>query len=271
MTTIRIHMTAARGISSASKVTAIATLLAAAAIGGCSRSDTSSASSDSTAAAAPAQAAASTGAPASNTVRLRGNVVAVSDTALDLSSDSGNVHVSIAGPLDVYARVPATLAQVNENSFIGVTSVKQPDGSQRATEIHIFPEKLRGTGEGSRLMQGGNRGGSAGGGNPSTMTNGTVSEAPADSSRAPRMTNGSVTGKPGGTMTVKYQDGTQTITIPSDVSVTAIAPSTTPLAAGANVNVTATRQPDGTLKATFVMLGGGRGGNGRGGRRERSQ
>jgi hypothetical protein len=199
-------------------------------------------------------------------VRLRGNVVAVSDTALDLSSDSGNVHLSVDAPLDVYARVPATLAQVNENSFVGVTSVKQPDGTQRATEIHIFPDKLRGTGEGSYLMQRGNRGG---GGNPSTMTNGTVSQAPADSSKVPRMTNGSVTGKPGGTMTVKYQDGTQTITIPPDVSVTAIAPSTTPLAAGANVSVTATKQPDGTLKASFVMIGGGRGG--RGGRRAGQQ
>jgi hypothetical protein len=257
MTITRIHMIASRGIFGMARVAAVAMVLTSVMIAGCSKSDTSSAAaSDSTATPAPAPGAAST-APTSNTVRLRGNVVAVSDTALDLSSDSGNVHVSIGGPLDVYTRVPATLAQVNENSFVGVTSVRQADGSQRATEIHIFPDKLRGTGEGSYLMQRGNRGG---GGNPSTMTNGTVSEAPVDSSKAPRMTNGSVTGKPGGTMTVKYQDGTQIITIPPDVPVSAIAPSTTPLAAGANVSVTATRQPDGTLKASFVMLGGGRGG-----------
>jgi hypothetical protein len=262
MIATRIHMTVTRGTFGVSRLAAAATILAAIGITGCSRKDTYAAASDSATTAAPVPAPASTTAPASNIVRLRGNVVAVSDTALDLSSDSGNVHVSIGGPLDVYARVPATLAQVNENSFVGVTSVKQPDGSQRATEIHIFPDKLRGTGEGSYLMQRGNRGG-GGGGSPSTMTNGTVSQAPADSSKAPRMTNGSVTGKPGGTMTVKYQDGTQTITIPPDVSVTAISPSTTPLAPGANVSVTATKQPDGTLKASFVMLGGG----GRGGRR----
>jgi hypothetical protein len=271
MITTRIHMAATRKLPGMSRTMAFSAALAALAVAGCSKADNSSASaSDSAAAAAaaPAPAAASTGAPTSNTVRLRGNVVAISDTALDLSSDSGNVHVSIGGPLDVYTRAPATLAQVSDNSFVGVTSVKQPDGSQRATEIHIFPDKLRGTGEGSYLMQRGNRGG---GGAPSTMTNGTVSGAPADSSKAPRMTNGSVAGKPGATMTVKYDGGTQTITIPPDVNVSAIAPSTAPLAAGANVSVTATRQSDGTLKASFVMLGGGRGGPGRGGRRERPQ
>ena len=240
-------------------------LLVAVAAIGCSKGETSSAATSDSSATTPAATASSTAAP-SNIVRVRGNLTAISDTALDLSSDSGAVHVAIAGPLDVYARVPATLSQVTETSFVGVTSVTQPDGSQRATEIHIFPDKLRGTGEGSYLMQRGNRGGS---GNPSTMTNGTVSGsgAPADSSKTPRMTNGSVSGKPGGTLTVKYQGGTQTITIPPDVSVTAIAPSTTPLAAGANVSVTAIKQPDGTLKASFVMLGGG----GRGGRRGRPQ
>lgn len=231
-------------------------LLVAVAAIGCSKGKTSSAATSDSSATTPTATASSTAAP-SNIVRVRGNLTAISDTALDLSSDSGAVHVAIAGPLDVYARVPATLSQVTETSFVGVTSVTQPDGSQRATEVHIFPDKLRGTGEGSYLMQRGNRGG-----NPSTMTNGTVSGsgAPTDSSKTPRMTNGSVSGKPGGTLTVKYQGGTQTITIPPDVSVTAIAPSTTPLAAGANVSVTAIKQPDGTLKASFVMLGGARGG-----------
>ncbi len=250
------------GMPTIARVSAAAILSFAVAIAGCSKADTSSSAARSDSATTAASAPTSSGdAPTSNVVRLRGNLVAISDTALDLSSDSGNVHVAIAGPLDVYARVPAKLAQVNENSFVGVTSVKQPDGSQRATEVHIFPDKLRGTGEGSYLMQrGGNRGG-GGGGNPSTMTNGTVSgSAPADSSRSPRMTNGAVSGKPGGTLTVKYQGGTQTITVPADVSVTAIAPSKTPLTAGSNVSVTAMRQPDGTLKASFVMLGGGRGG-----------
>jgi hypothetical protein len=253
-----IHMTKTGLSFTLSRISAAPVLLlvAVAAIG-CSKGKTSSAATSDSSATTPVATASSAAAP-SNIVRVRGNLTAISDTALDLSSDSGAVHVAIARPLDVYARVPATLAQVNENSFVGVTSATQPDGSQRATEIHIFPDKLRGTGEGSYLMQRGNRGG----GNPSTMTNGTVSGsgAPADSSKTPRMTNGSVSGKPGGTLTVKYQGGTQTITIPPDVSVTAIAPSTTPLAAGVNVSVTAIRQPDGTLKASFVILGGARGG-----------
>lgn len=144
-------------------------------------------------------------------------------------------------PLDVYSSVPASLSDVKESSFVGVTSVAQPDGSQRATEIHIFPDKLRGTGEGSYLMKQG-----AAGGGKNTMTNGTVSSS--------RMTNGTISKEPGGTLTVQYQGGSQTITIPSGVSVTAIAPSQTKLTAGSRVVVLETRQPDGTLRASSAVL-----------------
>jgi len=161
---------------------------------------------------------------------------------LTVSSDSGVVKVAIAAPLDVYSRVPAQLSDVKESSFVGVTSVAQPDGSQRATEIHIFPEKLRGTGEGSYLMT--QQPGASG--SKSTMTNGTVS--------APRMTNGSISAQSGGKLTVQYNGGTQTITVPANVSVTAIASSQTKLPPGSKVIVLATKQPDGTLKASAAML-----------------
>jgi hypothetical protein len=135
---------------------------------------------------------------------------------------------------------------------VGVTSVKQPDGSERATEIHIFPEELRGTGEGSRLMQQ-----ATGNGHPSTMTNGTVSGA--------RMTNGSVAGsrmtngtsagvKADSTLTVTYQGGTQTITIPAGVTVTEIALTQQKLAPGTNVVVLTKTGSDGAVTASTVML-----------------
>jgi hypothetical protein len=58
----------------------------------------------------------------------------------------------MAQPFHVYTRAPSDLSKVTEKSFIGVTTLKQPDGSERATEIHVFPEELRGLGEGSRMM-----------------------------------------------------------------------------------------------------------------------
>jgi hypothetical protein len=183
---------------------------------------------------------------------VRGVVTSVSDTAIAVSSPTGEVQVHVTGPLHVYTRTPSDLGHVTPHSFVGVTSVKQPGGSQRATEIHVFPEALRGTGEGSRLMA--QTGGDSA---RNTMTNGTVSPS--------RMTNGSVAGstmtngtvgagKVGSSMTVEYQGGTQTITVPAGVTVTAITETHTPLAVGANVTVLATKSADGRLSASTVIL-----------------
>src|SRR4051812_43577874 len=80
---------------------------------------------------------------------VRGKVVSVSDSVLTVAAANGEVRVALVQPVHVYTRRPAQLASVTEGSFVGVTSVPQPDGgAQRATEIHLFPEELRGTGEG---------------------------------------------------------------------------------------------------------------------------
>jgi hypothetical protein len=173
---------------------------------------------------------------------VRGTVKSVSDTALVISTATGDVQVRITPPLNVYTRTPSDLAHVTPTSFVGVTSVAAPDGSQRATEIHVFPEELRGTGEGSRLMTP-----AAGGASASTMTNGSVS--------ASRMTNGTVGAAGGGsTITVRYQGVSRTIAIPVDVPVTAITATKQKLAPGTNVVVLATKAPDDALSASTVML-----------------
>src|SRR5207244_3737747 len=83
--------------------------------------------------------------------------------------------IHLGSSLKMYKRTPSDLARVNSESFVGVTSVKQPDGSERATNINIFPEELRGIGEGSYLMNP-NPAQSA---SSSRMTNGTVARAAA--------------------------------------------------------------------------------------------
>ena len=67
---------------------------------------------------------------------MRGSVVSVSPTQIVLKSDTGNVTVAVTQP---FARVPSDLSHVQHQSFVGVTSVKEPDGSEQATEIHVFP------------------------------------------------------------------------------------------------------------------------------------
>jgi hypothetical protein len=227
----------------------VAALAATVVLAGCSKSDTSAAASDTSTAApaaTPAPAPAPPAAAAANDTIVRGSIVSVSDTALTLGMAGGaDVHVVLTPPVQVFARQNADLSKVGERSFVGVTSVAQPDGSQRATEIHIFPEELRGLGEGSRPM-----GQPSGGGSQRTMTNGTVGGS--------RMTNGAVSAQAGGTITVEYQGGTQKITVPAGVTVTAIAPTTKKLTPGANVIVLAKKRPDGGLEASRVMLAPGR-------------
>jgi hypothetical protein len=183
---------------------------------------------------------------------VRGVVASVSGDELTVHSQSGVVKVHLGSPLTVYARTSSDLAHVTTKSFVGVTSVKQPDGSERATEIHVFPEALRGVGEGSYMMNPD----PAKSPSPSRMTNGTVSASGAakDSTSKSRMTNGTVSTQSGAsTLSIQYSGGTQTIVVPPDVSVTALTVTTDKLKPGENVVALVKKQSDGSLTTTDVI------------------
>jgi hypothetical protein len=173
---------------------------------------------------------------------VRGVVTSVSGDVLTVSSQTGPVKIHLGRAVKVYKRTPSDLAHVNSESFVGVTSVKQPDGSERATNINIFPEELRGIGEGSYLMN------PAQSASSSRMTNGTVAGP------ASRMTNGTVSTKSGAaTLSVQYSGGMQTINVPRDVSVTALTPTADKLQPGDNVFVLAKTQKDGSFITTSIV------------------
>ena len=173
---------------------------------------------------------------------VRGAVVSASPTSVVIKVDTGNVTVHVAQPIKVYDREPGQLADIKDNSFVGVTSVKQPDGSERATEIHIFPEELRGLGEGSRMMA------QNAANNGSRMTNGAVSPS--------RMSNGSVASATGSALVVQYAGGSQRIVVPPATTVTEIKLTAKSLTAGDQVVVVAKRGADGTLSARGALLTG---------------
>lgn len=191
-----------------------------------------------------------------NAVMVRGTIASVSPSELTISSDTGTVTITLAKPVHVFVRQPGTIADVKPNSFVGVTSVKQPNGSERATEIHIFPEELRGLGEGSHMMA--QRTGGGGGGEASRMTNGAVSgQRMTNGAASPsRMSNGSVASRNGSTLVVQYAGGSQTITVPPETPVTEIKTASRPLAAGDQVVVPATKAANGSLSADKVLLSG---------------
>ena len=186
---------------------------------------------------------------------VRGVVTSVSGDVLTLNSASGSVNITLDRQVKVYTRTPSDLARVTSKSFVGVTSVKQPDGSERATEIHVFPEELRGTGEGSYLMNSDQTKNE----NSSRMTNGTVSGLGTANGSAPRsrMTNGTVSTKSGAsTLSIEYGGGVETISVPPDVTVTALTPTADRLTQGQSVLVLAKKQPDGSLTATNIISRG---------------
>ena len=169
------------------------------------------------------------------TATVRGTVVSLSATTLVIKADTGSVTVQVTPPLQVYDREPGRLADVKDNSFIGVTTVKQSDGSERAAEIHIFPEELRGLGEGSRMMTADRAAG------PSRMTNGTASQS--------RMSNGNVSSTNGSSLVVQYAGGSQNVTVPPNTPVTELQLSSKNLAVGDQIAVLVTKAPDGSLTA----------------------
>ncbi len=216
-------------------------LLLLVAVSACSRG--SEARVDTTSPAPAATAAA----PAPNPdapIMLRGTIASVSPTELVIKTDSAAVTVKVEQPFHLYTRQPSDMSHVTQSSFIGVTTVKQANGSEQATEIHVFPDDLRGLGEGSRMMT---PAAGAAGSAASRMTNGTASPAPPEASR---MSNGIVSSSNGATLVVQYAGGSQHVTVPPNTPVTTFILSSTPLAVGDQVAIVVTKASDGTLTSS---------------------
>jgi hypothetical protein len=170
-----------------------------------------------------------------DTVRVRGTIESTDHQLLNVKSRDGEMlKVKLADNAPVRAVVKAPLSDVKTGSFVGITAMPQPDGTQKAVEIHIFPETMRGTGEGHRpwgLVPN------------STMTNATVATEVASSN--------------GKTLVLKYRDGEKTFEVPPNVVVVTFAPATaTELRPGAKVFTAAAKKlPDDTLEAPNITVG----------------
>jgi hypothetical protein len=167
-------------------------------------------------------------------VRVRGTIESVHDQLLNVKArDGATLKVKLADNAPIRAVVKAPLADVKQGTFVGITAMPQPDGTQKAVEIHIFPEAMRGTGEGHRpwdLMPN------------STMTNATV--------------NSEVTRSDGKTLILAYKDGEKTFDVPTNVTVVTYAPATAAeLKPGEKVFTAAAKKlPDGTLEAPNMTV-----------------
>jgi len=188
------------------------------------------------------------------TQRIRGDVVALKEHNLEIKTGAGQVvTVRLADNVRVSARAAATLGAITPGTFVGTTAIPQPDGTLSAVEVHIFPESMRGTGEGHRPMDT----------EPgSTMTNATVtSVAAAGKATAPNtMTNATVANVaasgPERRITLKYKDGEKVVVVGASIPVVMVEPGdASMLVPGAHVIVTVSKQLDGTLTADRISVG----------------
>ena len=169
------------------------------------------------------------------TVRIRGTIEAVDGSLLSIKSREGtDMKVRMTDNVAVFGVAKTELSEIKEGSYIGVTGMPQPDGTQKAIAVHIFPENQRGAAEGFRPWDARAN---------STMTNATVAQT--------------VEGTDGQNITVKYKDGEKKVVVPPDTPiVTFVASDKSEIKPGAKLIIFgAAKKEDGSLEANRVNVG----------------
>ncbi|SDT49136.1 hypothetical protein SAMN05444158_6451 [Bradyrhizobium canariense] len=168
-------------------------------------------------------------------IRIRGAIEGVDGSLLTIKSREGtDVKVRVTDNVVVIGIAKSTLSDIKTNSYIGVSAMPQPDGTQKALAVHIFPEAQRGAAEGFRAWDLRPN---------STMTNATVAET--------------VAGTDGQNILVKYKDGEKKVVVPPETPIVSfISGDKSELKPGAKIIIFgATKKDDGTLEANRVGVG----------------
>ena len=166
--------------------------------------------------------------------RVRGTIEKVEGDVLLVKSRSGeDVKLHMTADARVVGIIKISLADIKLGSFIGTTTVPGPDGRQNAVEVHVFPEDMRGTGEGSRPYDLRPN---------STMTNATVAET--------------VAGNDGQNLLIKYRDGKKKVVVGPDTPVvTYVAADRSDLKPGAKIIAFVKQIADGSFETNRISVG----------------
>ena len=173
-------------------------------------------------------------APANPPVRIRGTVEKIDGQNLTVKARNGEtMNVKLAENYMVMGVAKASVADIGSGKFIGTTTVGERDGALVALEVHIFPEAMRGTGEGHYDW---------------------------DLRPASKMTNANVAnvvnmGKDR-VLTVQYKGGEKKVLVPENAAVVSFMPADrSEIKPGASIFLVSQRQPDGSLTAPRVNVG----------------
>ena len=172
-------------------------------------------------------------APAGNPTNVSGKVVSLKGPELVVASPSGDAKVTVGEKTIIRAEVPIKFSEITSGMYVGATATKQPDGTFLASQVNIFSEDQRGTGEGHRPL------GSA------TMTNANVE----------RIEDVMVRDVKGRMMNLKYKGGEVSVLVPPDIPINKrVVGDRTLIKTGSVVSITATQEADGSLTARQITV-----------------
>ena len=134
-------------------------------------------------------------------VRIRGTIDAVDGSKLAVTARDGKKYTLTLDPqAQITEILPAQITDIKNGTFVGTAAMPQADGTLQALEVQVFPERMRGVGEGFHpfdLRPG------------STMTNATAYD---------------VVGTEGRTLTLKYKGGEKKLFVPPNVPIITYGP-----------------------------------------------
>jgi hypothetical protein len=167
-----------------------------------------------------------------NAVNIMGTVEKFDANSISVKSDDGATETLKTAPnLLVVQNKPAKLSDIKPNDFVASAAVRGPDGKLHSTELRIFPDAMRGVGEGQRPM---------------------------NDARNQTMTNATVTGTAivGGSNNIKvqYKGGESELILDPGVPVTAIMPADKGMVkAGAKVRVQGVKTAEGAVANRITL------------------
>jgi hypothetical protein len=169
---------------------------------------------------------------------VRGKILSLNGPELSVASPSGDVKVTISEKTVIRGETPIKFSEITSGLYLGTTATKQSDGNFLASEVHVFSEDQRGTGEGHRPLGSAPESGA-------TMTNGTVE----------RVEDVLVQNVKGRLMTLKYKGGEVKVLVPPNIPlVKRVAGDRSLLKPGADLSIQATRDSDSSLAATQITV-----------------
>jgi uncharacterized protein DUF5666 len=175
---------------------------------------------------------------AGSSVSVRGKVTSVKGQDVIIETSSGAVGVQLADKAIIRGEIPIKFSDITPGMYVGATAEKQPDGTFRASRLHVFSEDQRGTGEGHGPLSSAPQSGL-------TMTNANVE----------KVEDVAVQNVKGRMLTLKYKGGEIKVLVPPDTQVVKrLVGDRSLLKPGAVVLVQATRGADGSLSASQVTV-----------------